>query len=254
MKKKLFPFLLCAVLVLSIGVVACAAIDYTMTYYPDADDVTNMPQNDYGTGGAAYTVSSTVPQRSGYEFIDWTLDYAGKTYTVTYVVNPDQTWVTPEGSTVPHDSTLYPPNAYVHVASQLTTTKDYAYNEKGEKVLGTWTFTPWDKADFEITEDTTITGGWSFEPAPAKTYHYTVYYKLYEGNPDGGTEVNKPTSGDVPPFTIVPIDAIPVKKLNNPYRSEYNYEIRHGFEHVSVQITHDNYEITIWYQIKSHGM
>ena len=247
MKKKLFPFLLCAVLVLSIGVVACAAGGYTMTYYPGADGVTNMPGADSGTGGAAYTVSSTVPQRSGYEFIDWTLDYAGITYKVTYVVNPDPIWKTPEDSTVPTDLNSYAPNDYVHVASQLTTTVDYAYNEKGEKVKGTWEFVTWDKDDFEITADTTITGGWSFEPAPARTYKYTVHYKLYEGSIDNAVTVNIDTYGTVDALgDSVEIDAIPVKSLSNKkYRTKT--QIYPGYQHLDVKITHDNFEITIWY-------
>ncbi|WP_192960800.1 sortase B protein-sorting domain-containing protein [Ruthenibacterium lactatiformans] len=52
---------------------------YDMTYLPGtADTVTNMPANETGlTPGAdsPYTVSSTVPVREGFEFIDWTLTW-----------------------------------------------------------------------------------------------------------------------------------------------------------------------------------
>lgn len=244
--KKTIAFVIAAVSLLTVAVAATADSGYTMTYLPGTTDtVTNLPAADAGTGGEAYTVSSQIPQRQGYEFLYWTLDYDVLTYKVTYVVNPDQKFGNPEGSEVPKDLKEYAPGELVDVKDQLTTTVGYAYNENNEKVLGTWSFTPWDKADFEIHEDTTITGGWSFEPAPAKTYHYTVYYKLYEGNPSGGTEVHKPTSGDVPPFTEVPIDAIPVKQLYGPYRAKV--QIYPGFQHLDVKITHDNFEITIWY-------
>ena len=52
---------------------------YNMTYLPGTTDtVTNMPANETGlTPGAdnPYTVSSTVPVREGFEFIDWTLTW-----------------------------------------------------------------------------------------------------------------------------------------------------------------------------------
>ena len=52
---------------------------YDMTYLPGTTDtVTNMPANETGlTPGSdsPYTVSSTVPVREGFEFIDWTLTW-----------------------------------------------------------------------------------------------------------------------------------------------------------------------------------
>lgn len=52
---------------------------YNMTYLPGtADTVTNMPANETGlTPGSdsPYTVSSTVPVREGFEFIDWALTW-----------------------------------------------------------------------------------------------------------------------------------------------------------------------------------
>ena len=97
MKKKLFSLLICMALVLSVGVVAYAAAGgFTMTYLPGtADAVTNMPAADSGVGGQPYTVSATVPQREGYEFLGWTLDLAEmeegdlETYTLTYHVAGD---------------------------------------------------------------------------------------------------------------------------------------------------------------------
>ncbi len=255
MKKKATLCGLAIVLMLSVMVTAYAASEYTMTYIPGTTDtVTDLPASDTCTGGEAYTVSSQIPERQGYEFIDWTLDYGVANYKVTYVVNPDPSYGTPEGSEVPKDPTLYAPNDYVKVADQLTTTVDYAYNEKGEKVKGTWEFVPWDKADFEITADTTITGGWNFKPAPVKKYKYTVHYKLYEGSIENAKTVHADTDGEVDALgDKVTIDALPVTSLNPKYKNAKKYEIRHGFEHVTVTITHDNYEITIWYQPKSTG-
>ena len=185
--KILFPLLLVACLILSVGIVAHAAKEgFTMTYLPGTTDtVTNLPGANEGTGGESYTVSSQIPQREGYEFICWTLDY-GVAYKVTYVVNPDPTYGTPEGSEVPTDS-MYVPGETVDVANQLTTTVDYAL-VNDEKIYGTWTFGSWDKDDFRITEDTTITGGWTFTPG---TYKVT-----YVVNPD--TTYGTPEDSEVP--------------------------------------------------------
>ena len=261
MKKKVILCVAVIALTLCLAVTTYADAEHLknqMEYLPGTTDtVTNLPVPDAlpaaDADGKIYSVSSQIPQREGYEFISWTLDY-GVEYKVVYVVNPDPTYGTPEGSGVPKDPTEYAPNDYVDVEDQLTTTVDYAYNEKGEKVKGTWEFVTWDKSDFEITADTTITGGWVFTPAPAKTYKYTVHYKLYEGSITNAKTVHADTSGTVPALgDKVDIDAIPVKQLNPPYKNINKYEIRPGFQHVSVTITHDNYEITIWYQPKSHG-
>ena len=142
MKKKVITGVIAVLAIVSLTVtVFAAALSYPMTYLPGTTDtVTDLPDTDTGTGGEVYTVSSQIPQRQGYEFISWTLDYELLTYKVTYVVNPDKTYGVPEDSIVPNDSTKYAPNDYVTVAPQLTTTKGYAYNEKGEKVKGTWKF------------------------------------------------------------------------------------------------------------------
>ena len=69
---------------------------YDMTYLPGtADTVTNMPANETGlTPGEdnPYTVSSIVPVREGFEFIDWTLTWGTMekptpltSYTVKYL-------------------------------------------------------------------------------------------------------------------------------------------------------------------------
>ena len=129
MKKKAILCVIVIAMMLSGIVPAYAAVlPYTMTYLPGtADTVTNLPEPDGGMGGEAYTVSSQIPQREGYEFIDWTLDY-DVAYIVTYVVNPDKTYGTPEDSEVPKDPNRYAPGDMVHVHDQLTTTVGYAYN------------------------------------------------------------------------------------------------------------------------------
>ena len=88
MKKKLFSLLLCLALILSVGMVAYAAAGgFTMTYLPGtADTVSNMPANDSGEGGQPYTVSDKIPQREGYEFLGWTLDYGVEDPRTSYVV------------------------------------------------------------------------------------------------------------------------------------------------------------------------
>ena len=88
MKKKAILFALVLAMMLSIVVPAYAAVfEYPMTYLSGTTDtVTNLPDADDGTGGEAYTVSSTIPQRAGYEFIDWTLDYEIMTIQTSYTV------------------------------------------------------------------------------------------------------------------------------------------------------------------------
>ena len=72
MKKKILLLsVIVIVLMLSVAVTAYAESEYPMTYLPGTTDiVTNLPTADTGTGGEVYTVSSTIPEREGYEFID----------------------------------------------------------------------------------------------------------------------------------------------------------------------------------------
>ena len=254
---KLVSLLMVLCLFLSIGVVPYAyATGYTMTYRPGAPEntVLNLPAPDDVTGGEAYPVSSQIPQREGYEFLYWELDY-GVSYKVTYVVNPDPTYGTPEGSTVPTDPNEYAPNAYVKVQDQLTTTVDYAYNDNNEKVKGTWKFVTWNKADFEITENTTITGGWSFEPAPATKYNYTVEYWLVNGS-TLVTKVADDKPGTVDALgTKVVEEAIPMgsKLLKPKYRSPAKYRIKPHWEKVTATINKNNQVIYIFYELIPHG-
>ena len=239
-------------MMLSIVVPAYAAVfDYPMTYLPGTTDmVTNLPADDTGTGGEAYTVSSTIPQRAGYEFIDWTLDY-DVGYKVTYVVNPDKTYRTPEGSKVPNDPKVYAPGEMVNVKDQLTTTVGYAYNEKGEKVKGAWEFVTWDKADFEIYADTTITGGWVFTPAPVTKYHYTVHYVLWDDYLKGKKTIVADDEDRVIDQLGIPVTE--PAKTGNDLKPKYrkNYQPVPGYESVTATIDRDGYEIWIFYQKKS---
>lgn len=108
------------------------------------------------------------PTRDGYEFKWRAVEVK---YKVTYVVNEDPEWKAPEGFEVPTGLYLYSPWETVDVKPQLTTEVDYAYNSEGEKVSGTWGFVSWDKDDFEIYEDTTVTGGWRFTPRTRKNLY-----------------------------------------------------------------------------------
>ncbi len=355
MKKKAILCVIVIAMMLSGIVPAYAVSNYTMTYLPGTTDtVTNLPAADGGIGSEAYTVSSQIPQRQGYEFICWTLDYgmaygdltvskaldgngadstkafdftvtlgdtsvsgtygdmsftngvatfslkggesktaedlpAGITYTVTeadystdgyettktgdtgsiaegmtataaftnkrivyrvtYVVNPDKTYGKPEGSTVPTDPTEYAPKDYVKVHDQLTTTVDYAYNEKGENVKGTWKFETWDKADFEITEDTTITGGWVFTPAPTTKYHYYVEYWLWDGK-KMTQQVHAREEVEIDSLGITRREyAIPLAQLKKPYsvmkNGKYQYYIVTPYQ--EKLISKDGYIIYILY-------
>ena len=137
MKKKLFSLLLCLALILSVGVVAYAAAGgFTMTYRPGTSDtVTNMPDADSGVGGQAYTVSDKIPQREGYEFLGWTLDYgvsAPVTYTLTYHVTGDPNYGIPGDTATPDPVTGIPAGGSVTLAAPLsytdTGTKEYTVN------------------------------------------------------------------------------------------------------------------------------
>lgn len=80
--SALFALLVLGILSLTALTIAVGTDSYTygqyvMTYLPGTvDTVTGMPANEAGlTPGrnTPYTVSSTIPQREGFEFIDWTL-------------------------------------------------------------------------------------------------------------------------------------------------------------------------------------
>ena len=123
-KKKLIGMVLAMVLVLSVGVVAYAAAGgFTMTYLPGTSDtVTNMPAADSGVGGQPYTVSDKIPQREGYEFLGWTLDYGvANTYTLTYQVTGDPTYGVPGDTATPNPVTGIREGSNVTLANALST-------------------------------------------------------------------------------------------------------------------------------------
>lgn len=188
MKKKLFSLLLCLALILSVGVVAYAAAGgFTMTYLPGTSDtVTNLPDADSGVGGQPYTVSDKIPQREGYEFLGWTLDYGvANTYTLTYQVTGDPTYG------VPGDTATPDPVPGIRAGSNVT--------------LANALSTAW------------VTGDGS--PAPT-TASYTVYYidnatnvelcpsKNVDDKPIGSTVWED--ARDIPGWTLVGADTQPL--------------------------------------------
>lgn len=255
MKKKILivtaTITLLLALALSVAVSASGVREYLMTYLPGtADTVTNMPQNDGGVGGEAYSVGSEIPQREGYEFLGWELNY-GLALKVTYVVNPDPVFRCPADFILPSDPKLYACNEMVRVVDQLTTTVTYAYNENDERVSGTWSFVSWDKADFPITEDTTVTGGWMFTADKPKTYKYTIHYWLWVSN-DSRKKVHADDKGEVYALdSYVHVTAYPITDLNKPYSLRTNldrYRIKSGYSEFDVQISHDDMEIDVYYE------
>lgn len=123
-KKKIIGIVLAIALVLSVGVVAYAAAGgFTMTYLPGTSDtVTNMPAADSGVGGQPYTVSDKIPQREGYEFLGWTLDYGvANTYTLTYKVTGDPTCGVPGDTATPDPVTGIRAGSNVTLANALST-------------------------------------------------------------------------------------------------------------------------------------
>ena len=87
MKKSRIILIILAAAVLSAltAFAVSSANDVMMTFDKGTEDtVTNMPQTE--TLSTEYTVPDNVPEREGYEFLYWTLDYGAKTsYTVFYL-------------------------------------------------------------------------------------------------------------------------------------------------------------------------
>lgn len=80
--RKVSAAILVTVLCLTGSVVAFAAGSYSVEYHPGTvDAVTNMPEAGYAATGEAYTVSALSPQREGYEFMGWLMEYEEAEYT-----------------------------------------------------------------------------------------------------------------------------------------------------------------------------
>ena len=125
MKKKLVSILICVVLMLSIGVVAYAAgTNFTLKYYPGTNDPSVTGYNRMVTmcvTGTPMQVDGRMPQREGYEFLGWTLDYStAETYTLHYQVAGDPTYGKPGDVTEPYDVTV-PAGGSVTLAGALAT-------------------------------------------------------------------------------------------------------------------------------------
>ncbi len=174
-KKTIIVGIAAALVILSFLITAYAEVSsFTMTYYPGTTDtVTNLPDPDEITEGDPYDVSPKIPEREGFTFLYWILDYAKTNIKVSYAVNPDPIYGMPDDSVVPIDSTSYTTREMVTVADDLASNQDYGINNKtGEKRPGRWVFVSWDRSDFEIYDDTTITGEWKF----ISKYKYSVHH------------------------------------------------------------------------------
>lgn len=80
--RKVSTAILVTVLCLTGSVVAFAAGSYSVEYHPGTvDAVTNMPEAGDAATGEAYTVSALSPQREGYEFMGWLMEYEEAEYT-----------------------------------------------------------------------------------------------------------------------------------------------------------------------------
>lgn len=250
MKKKVIFCTIVVMLIAFTTICVFASTEYVMTYYPGtSDEVTNLPETESQTTDQEYSVSSQIPEREGYEFLGWVLDYKEIKYTVKYVVQPDPIFGTPTDSTTPIDSKEYTPGETVHVAELLNSTQDYAYkyaiSSDGNKRSGTWTFT-WNKEDFQIDEDITIKGSWTFTPNPTK-YKYTVHYVLFDNME---TIVADDLVDGVDELGVTVTEPA---KTRNELKAKYrkNYQPVPGYGSVTREIYKDDYEIYIYYQKKS---
>lgn len=123
-KKKMIGIVLAMVLVLGIaGIVYAVTGTFTMNYLQGTRDiVTNMPDSGSGMGGFPYIVSDRIPQREGYEFLGWTLDYGVvNTYTLTYQVIGDPTYGIPGDTSTPDHVTGIREGSNVTLSNALVT-------------------------------------------------------------------------------------------------------------------------------------
>ncbi len=120
----------------------------------------------------------------------------GDMYKVTYYVEPDSTWGSPDSPSAPVDPTEYGYMEDVDVADDLSSTQDYAFDENGDKVPGTWSFVSWDKGDFKITEDTVIHGAWVFTPGGMGGPGTDPLAPADPGSTDPGSPAGGPGSSD----------------------------------------------------------
>ncbi|HQB32210.1 MAG TPA: SHIRT domain-containing protein [Erysipelotrichaceae bacterium] len=115
-------------------------------------------------------------------------------FRVTYLVGEDMTYGAPLDSNTPEDLNDYRYMDLVTVHAALTTGQTYG-ELNGVQIPGVWTFDGWDKTDFNITEDTTINGGWKFTPT-TYTLHYEVAGDANYSIPAGGTAPDAVTGID----------------------------------------------------------
>lgn len=106
-------------------------------------------------------------------------EFEPTTYKVSYEVTGDSVFGVPDGSVTPESSSGHAYNELIDVADNLTTTWTTS-DGTADGIPGTWTFTPWDKEDFNITADTVIKGEWTFE----QTYYVLDYVIVSTDNPD----------------------------------------------------------------------
>ena len=249
MKKKIIFLGIVLMLITVTTICVFASSGYTMTYYSGTSDVvTNLPNPDDAINGEKYTVSSQIPEREGYEFLGWVLDYEEIKYTVEYVIESNEMYGKPSDVSIPIDLNKYSSGEIVHVAEQLSSTQDYAYF-KGNvklKISGSWTFEKWDHDDFEISDNTTITGTWKFTP---DKHFYVVYYSLWDGK-NITKDVHDPKIEYIDSLGIQVTEyAIPLSDLKKPYsvkkNNKYQYYIVTPYQ--EKVISKDGYIIYLLY-------
>ncbi len=122
----------------------------------------------------------------------WTLRYK-----VTYDVTPDGTYGMPEEYPVPVDDKYYLPSEKVTPVSFPESFEGEAKDSKtGKTVKGTWAFSGWDKDEFEITEDTTISGSWTFTPDEPEPTEPESTDPTEPETPEEPTTPDNPQTGD----------------------------------------------------------
>lgn len=172
-------------------------IDLTPADQLDIDDGTTVIPTAPATNTYTDTVNDGIWNFKGWDAESKMIDgadlkftglwsFTPNTYKVDYIVKDDSSWGVPEDNKVPSDTNEYKYQDKVTVADNLTTALDYAVDPNtGNHIPGIWSFIPWNKSDFQITKNTTITGSWIFEPDTFKV-KYIVHgddtYGLPEDN------------------------------------------------------------------------
>ncbi len=191
-------------------------IKFGMTYLPGADNaVINLPASDSGISQHEYVVSSTIPEREGYVFVDWTLDYKIKTqasYKICYLDANDRTTQLADCETISN----------VEIGSEITITnnKEITSYKPVEGQTKTITINGNDSLNVIV---------FYFEQ---NTVAYTVHYVDRNGFDIIDPTVREKSVGSI--VTEYPEDLYDIR---NPYG--FPYFLQDDYDHIDIDVTEE---------------